>query len=116
MLGLPGQQGHSVGLVGPICVYLGGFLSDDSVFLLICFAGTVLMKDQFLQLVEDPAVAPHFVGWLSENGVFSCKSLIFFRRVACVFLNIGVKLHCTEYKLFIFSYCTVCLHAPTCFQ
>lgn len=59
---------------------MGGFLSDDSVFLLICFAGTVLMKDQFLQLVEDLAVAPHFVGWLSENGVFSHKSLIFFQE------------------------------------
>lgn len=80
--------------MAPTSVYLGGFQTDGSVFLLTCFAGTVSMKDQFLQLVEDPAGAPHFVGWLSENGVFSHKGLSFQEGGVCASQSRGeITLH-----------------------
>lgn len=42
-------QGHSVGLMAPNSLNLGGFLSGGSVFLLIWdFSGALLTKDHFL--------------------------------------------------------------------
>lgn len=65
--------GHSVGMVAPTSLYLGGFLSGDSVFLLIWdVSGILLTKDDFLQLIRDPSGVARYVGWLAENGSFSC--------------------------------------------
>jgi len=79
--------------VAPVSLYLGVFgfffcfnffLSKGSVFWLLCFAGTFLTKDQFLQLVGDPSGALHFVGWLAENRVFSDKGWICQKGGECV--------------------------------
>lgn len=73
-----GCAGHSVGLMAPSSLYLGDFLSDGSVFLLIWdFSGVLLTKDRFLQLVRDPTGVARFVGWLAENGSFSHKGWSF---------------------------------------
>lgn len=99
--------GHSIGLVAPVSVYLGGFLSDGSVFLLICFAGILLTKDQFLQLVREPSGAPCFVGWLSESGVFSHKDLSFQEGGMCVSQYRGETMLYSMQTIFLILYCVL---------
>lgn len=53
-------------------------------FLAYLFYSDLINKDQFLQLVRDPSGAPHFIGWLPENDVFSHKGWLFQEGGVCV--------------------------------
>lgn len=65
-----GCAGHSVGMVAPTSLYLGGFLSGDSAFLLTW--DFLINKRPLSSACQDLSGVARYVGWLAENWSFSC--------------------------------------------